>query len=561
MNNTRKLPVGIENFGDIRRLGFYYVDKTGLIEELLDNWSIVTLFTRPRRFGKTLNMSMLQHFFELGTDPALFEGLQIANRRDLCEEYLGKYPVVFLSLKGVDGLTFDEARRMLRSMIATEAGRHYEIKSSESVSAENKVRYERLLREDDETLGDSLRILSELLYQHYGQKIILLVDEYDVPLDKAFQNGYYREMVALMRSFLGQALKTNPYLQFAALTGCLRISKESIFTGLNNFEVNTIADVAHDEHFGFTSDEVQRILQDYALEDKADLVREWYDGYHFGDADIYCPWDVIRYVKKLRTDPLAEPEAFWINTSGNGLVKRFIDKADKMTRDEIERLIAGEAIEKRIRLELTYEEMDASIDNLWSVLYTTGYLTKVGRPVAGIYHLTIPNREVREVYVDQIQVWFRETILQDQTPLQMLSQAFLAGQAEEIERQLNTILSKTISIQDTKARAGQKENFYHGLLLGLLRSNAEWMIRSNPEAGDGFSDIVVEPEDLNAGIVIEIKYATTIAGLDQACASAIQQIRDRRYAEYLCNDGRGNILAYGIAFCKKRCRVVVSKEY
>lgn len=555
MADTRMLPVGIENFEEIRRNNFYYVDKTGLIGELLDNWSKVNLFTRPRRFGKTLNMSMLQHFLEVGTDPSLFEGLAISKRNDLCQRYMGQYPVIFVSLKGVDGATFDDAFYMLKTIIRAEARRHSYLKSSDTVSAEGKELLEDLLQGNDKSITDSLRSLTEILAQHYQRSAILLIDEYDVPLDKAFENGYYSEMVRLLRTLLGQALKTNDHLQFAVLTGCLRVSKESIFTGLNNFEVNTITDVAHDEHFGFTEDEVRTMLHAYGLDDRIDIIREWYDGYHFGDADIYCPWDVIRYVKKLRTDPDAQPEAFWINTSGNTLVRRFVSQADKTTKGEIERLIAGEAITKRIRQELTYEEIDSSIDNLWSVLFTTGYLTIEGRTRQGECRLIIPNREIREVFVDQIQEWFQEAVMQELQPIKEFSLALLDGQSTEVENRLNQFLASTISILDSKARKDMKENFYHGLLLGLFRINSEWNIMSNVEAGNGFADIIIEPEDPDAGIIIEVKYASSYERLEEMCDEAMQQIRDRRYDEYLRNDGRDQILAYGIAFCKKKCHV------
>ena len=559
MEQRLKLPVGIEFFDEIRTSGYYYIDKTKLIEQLLQNMGKVSLFTRPRRFGKTLNMSMLKCFFEIGADTALFDGLYISGNKELCDTYMGKYPVIFLSLKGVEGLTFEEAQRMLKTILRTEANRHYYLKTSTNISKENRKLFENMLLGHFEELSDSVRLLSQMLSEHYGQKTVILIDEYDVPLDKAFQNGYYREMVSLIRGLLGQALKTNTSLQFAVLTGCLRISKESIFTGLNNFAVNSVVDVEHDEQFGFTDTEVHQILDDYKLTQHFSEMKEWYDGYRFGNADIYCPWDVINHVKKLLIDPQADPQAFWINTSGNGLVKRFVDKADKTTRDEIEQLIAGNPIEKRIRLELTYDEIDNSIDNLWSVLFTTGYLTQVGKAVDGVYRLVIPNKEVREVFVFQIQEWFRQTIVEDTKPMQELCQAFLDGDAEKIQKHLTQILGRMISILDTKARDEQKENFYHGLLLGLLRSERDWLIRSNVEAGDGFCDILIEPEDPDAGMIIELKYAATFRELDSACEKAMQQIRDRRYDEALRNDGRENILAYGIAFCKKRCKVVCEK--
>ena len=557
----KKLPVGIDSFEKLRREDFYYVDKTRLIIDLLKNWGEVNLFTRPRRFGKTLNMSMLKSFFEIGTDKTLFDGLAISEEKELCEAYMGKFPVVFVSLKDVDGLTFENAYGKLRDILRAEISRLSFLMQSEQIAEDDKYSFERFLREQD-TLDDvqkSLKMLSSLLYQHYGQKVILLIDEYDVPLDKAFQHGYYKEMVALIRSLFSRALKTNDFLQFAVLTGCLRVSKESIFTGLNNFDVNSIIDVEHDEQFGFTEAEVQELLQYYDREAAAPVMKAWYDGYRFGNADVYCPWDVINYAKKLLANPQAEPQAFWINSSGNDLVKRFVDKADKTTQDEIERLIAGEAIEKAVRLELTYGEVDNSIDNLWSVLFTTGYLTQAGRVERGVYKLIIPNREVREVFVFQIQEWFKNTVVRDEKPMQAFCQAFLDGNAEEIQRRLTIILGKMISILDTKAKDDQKENFYHGLLLGLLRSEPNWLILSNVESGEGFSDILVEPEDPDAGMVIEVKYSPTLAGMESACQAAMAQIKEKHYDERLRNEGRENITAFGIAFWKKRCRVCFEK--
>ena len=527
----KKLPVGIDSFEKLRREDFYYVDKSGLIIDLLNNWGEVNLFTRPRRFGKTLNMSMLKSFFEIGADKALFDGLEISKETALCEAYMGKFPVVFVSLKGVDGLTFEDAYTMLKTIVRTEASRHYYLKTSEKVSTENKQIFEEILSGKYEEMADSLRLLSQMLYQHYDQKAVLLIDEYDVPLDKAFQHGYYKEMVALIRSMFGQALKTNDFLQFAVLTGCLRVSKESIFTGLNNFKVLSITDSRFDEHFGFTDAEVKRLLDDYNLTAHYGETKEWYDGYRFGCVDVYCPWDVINHVDRLCGEPNAEPQAYWINTSGNDLVKRFVDKADKTTQGEIERLIAGEAIEKAVRLELTYNEIDSSIYNLWSVLFTTGYLTQAGKAARGVYKLVIPNREVREVFILQIQEWFKETVVQDEKPMQAFCQAFLDGNAGEIQKRLTAILGKMISILDTKARDDQKENFYHGLLLGLLRSEPNWLILSNAESGDGFSDILIEPEDPDTGIVIEVKYSPTLAGMESACVTALEQIKSKRYDE------------------------------
>ena len=557
----KKLPVGIENFEEIRREGFYYIDKTGLIRDLLNSWGKVNLFTRPRRFGKTLNMSMLKCFLEVGADKSLFDGLAITKETALCEAYMGKFPVVFISLKGVDGLTFEDAYGMLRLLIRSEVSRMRVLLESERIAGDDKKPLERILKEQDtkDDILNSLKTLSFLLYQHYGQKTVLLIDEYDVPLDKAFHHGYYREMVALIRGLFGQALKTNDFLQFAVLTGCLRIAKESIFTGLNNFDVNSIVDARYDEHFGFTGEEVMQLLSDYGLEDHAAEMKAWYDGYRFGYADVYCPWDVINHAKKLLADPKARPQAFWINTSGNDMVKRFVDKADKNTQAEIERLIDGEAVTKAVQLELTYDEVDRTIDNLWSVLFTTGYLTYTGVTEDGQYKLVIPNREVREVFVRQIQEWFKENVISDAKPMRALHKAFLSGDAEGVAAGLTAVMGRMISVLDTKARDEQKENFYHGLLLGLLRSEPDWLIMSNAESGEGFSDILVEPEDPDAGMVIEVKYAPTFQALDEACAKALEQIKARRYDERLRNDGRENILAYGIAFCKKRCKAVCER--
>ena len=572
MANTLKLPVGIENFEEIRKLGFYYIDKTRLIEQLLQGWGKVTLFTRPRRFGKTLNMSMLKSFFEIGTDKTLFDGLYISGNKELCDEHMGKYPVIFLSFKGVEGLTYDEAFDVLVRVIGKEISRVSFLADSDKLTMLEREQYKGLTIIEDgsfvfskDKLISSLQLLSQLLYKHYGQKVVILIDEYDVPLDKAFQNGYYKEMVSLIRGLFGQALKTNEFLQFAVLTGCLRVSKESIFTGLNNFEINSIVDIDHDEQFGFTDDEVMKLLSDYDRSERYHDAKEWYDGYHFGNADIYCPWDVINFAKKLVSDPSARPSAFWINSSGNDMVKRFVDKADQTTRDEIEKLVAGGFVEKQLRLDLTYDEIDSTIDNLWSVLFTTGYLTKIGEVKVPdseryAYKLVIPNKEVREVFILQIQEWFKAVVAKDDDTMKLLSRAILDKDEKQIARQLNIVMSRMISILDTKAPDAMKENFYHGLLLGLLRgSNPDWLIKSNRESGDGFSDILIEPEDPDAGIVIEVKYAKEMKELDAACEAAMAQIKNKRYDEALRDEGRCDILAYGIAFCRKRCRVVGEK--
>ena len=566
MENLKKLPVGFDDFKKIRENQFYYVDKTKLIEHLLANWSEVNFFTRPRRFGKTLNMSMLKSFFEIGTDKALFEGLYISKNQELCEEYMGKYPVVFLSLKGVEGLTFEEARAYLCELIINETRRFKFLLNSERLDNDEKNMYHELLslqEEKDSVLAAKLKLslkkISELLYKHYGQKVIFLIDEYDVPLDKAFQHGYYKKMVSLIRGVFGEVLKTNDFLMFAVLTGCLRVSKESIFTGLNNFKVYSADDIRYDEEFGFTNEDVKKILSDYNQQDHFLEVKEWYDGYHFGNADIYCPWDVINYMDDLMSNPKAKPKAYWINSSGNDLVKRFIDKADTTTKDEVEQLISGNAVEKRIRLDLTYDEIDNSVENLWSVLFTTGYLTRFGESENGVYKLVIPNKEVREVFVLQIRDWFDRIVADDQASTEKINRGFLEGRVEDIQQELTMFLGETISVMDTKARNEEKEIFYHGILIGILKNCSSWAVKSNKESGDGFADILVKPKNPDAGIIMELKYARSFGDLDKACERALEQIKDRRYDQEFREEGRTDILAYGLAFYKKRCKVVVEK--
>ena len=553
-----KLPVGIENFEDIRRSGFYYIDKTMFIEQFLNTWSEVTLFTRPRRFGKTLGMSMLRSFFEIGTDKSLFDGLYISQNKALCDEHMGKYPVIFLTLKGVEGLTFADAKMMLKSILSTEMDRHYYLKTSEALTDEDKAYFVKMLTGTDENINDSLRKLSQLLYKHYGKKAVILIDEYDVPLDKAYQNGYYHEMVSLIRGLFGQALKTNDYLQFAILTGCLRISKESIFTGLNNFKVLSIMDTRFDEQFGFTDSEVEELLAAYNLDSHFTEIKEWYDGYHFGNADVYCPWDVINYVDLLRFEPTAKPQDFWSNSSGNALVRRFIDKADVQTKDEIERLIAGEYIEKEISQELTYDEIDKSIANLWSVLFTTGYLTKQGVTDDGKVRLSIPNREIKNLFIKKIREWFSDTTANDGKTLEQFCNAFVEKDTEKIEQLFGDYLWNTISIRDTAVAKDKKENFYHGILLGLLGYKSSWLIKSNAESGTGYSDILVEVPNNRTGIVIELKYAEN-GDMDAACDEALNQIEEKSYVDKLKQDGMRNFIKYGIACFKKDCKVVVSK--
>lgn len=565
MDEFLKLPVGIDNFEKIRRNGFYYVDKTSLIEQLFSSWGEVDLFTRPRRFGKTLNMSMLKYFFEIGTDRSLFDGLHISSNEKICSEHMGKYPVIFLSLKNAEGLNFDTAKYQMVELIAREAERFPFLAKDTNLSDRDREKYRVLTafadghyQMSDDVLCGSLQTLSELLYKHFNQKTVILIDEYDVPLDKAFQHGYYREMVALIRALFGRALKTNEALAFAVLTGCLRVSKESIFTGLNNFKILSITDSRFDEQFGFTDKEVQKLLADYHLEARFSETKEWYDGYRFGNVDVYCPWDVINHIDRIKDDPNARPEAYWINTSGNDLVKRFVDKANRTTRNEIEQLIAGNAIEKMLRLDLTYDEIDNSIENLWSVLFTTGYLTQAGMTEDGAYRLVIPNREIREVFKMQIQEWFKKSIFSNTEQLTAFWKAFEEGNTDGVEMYLNRIMSNSISVFDIKTGEGKKEISYHNLLVGILTGNADWLVKSNVEAGEGFADIIVETEDPNAGIVVELKYTKDYDEMEQACRAALDQINDRRYQEYLLNDGRKDITLYGIAFCKKRCKAMAS---
>ena len=565
MDEFLKLPVGIDNFEKIRQNGFYYVDKTSLIEQLFSNWGEVNLFTRPRRFGKTLNMSMLKYFFEIGSDRSLFDGLHICANEKICSEHMGKYPVIFLSLKNAEGLNFDTAKYQMVELIAREAERFPFLAKDTNLSDRDREKYRVLTafadghyQMSDDVLYGSLQTLSELLYKHFNQKTVILIDEYDVPLDKAFQHGYYREMVALIRALFGRALKTNEALAFAVLTGCLRVSKESIFTGLNNFKILSITDSRFDEQFGFTDKEVQKLLADYHLEARFSETKEWYDGYRFGNVDVYCPWDVINHIDRIKDDPNARPEAYWINTSGNDLVKRFVDKANRTTRNEIEQLIAGNAIEKMLRLDLTYDEIDNSIENLWSVLFTTGYLTQTGMTEDGAYRLVIPNREIREVFKLQIQEWFKKSIFSNTEQLTAFWKAFEEGNTDGVEMYLNRIMSNSISVFDIKTGEGKKEISYHNLLVGILTGNADWLVKSNVEAGEGFADIIVETEDPNAGIVVELKYTKDYDEMEQACKAALDQINDRGYQEYLLNDGRKDITLYGIAFCKKRCKAMAS---
>ena len=564
----KKLPIGIDGFEKIRTNDFYYADKTMFISELLHNWGEVNLFTRPRRFGKTLNMSMLKCFFEIGGKKQLFEGLKIAQEKELCEKYMGKFPVISISLKSVDGLNYETATAALRSVIGDEAARFGFLEESRNLSMDEKASYLRLVNVDlsseaDYTMSDaaltgSLKTLSRLLAKHYGRNTILLIDEYDVPLDKAFQSGYYDQMVSLIRNMLGNVLKTNDSLYFAVLTGCLRISKESIFTGLNNLKIHTVSDARYDEYFGFTDEDVDELLGFYELTAYKDVIREWYDGYLFGKINVYCPWDVINYCDELLADPTVPPKNYWANTSGNSLILRLLQKADQTTKDQIEELINGGTIVKSIRQELTYRDIDDSVDNIWSVLYATGYLTgkHVENEDADIFALQIPNGEITKLFTVLVQDWFKETTLADSARINRFCQAFPSGDTAMIQDMLYDYLWDSISIRDSAVRKGMKENFYHGLLLGLLQSQGTWSVQSNAETGEGYSDISIRTPE-RVGIVIEIKYAHD-GNLENACAEALRQIEERKYAVGLQRRGMKKILKYGIAFCEKECMVVMA---
>ena len=558
-----KLPVGIENFEEIRTAGFYYVDKTGLIRDLLENYGKVNLFTRPRRFGKTLNMSMLKYFFEYGHDRGLFNGLDISGEKELCDRYMGNFPVISISLKGVGGKSIGAARRWLCSIIGNEALRFSFLAESVNLSETERQQYKKLfaLSGDgnfaipDGGLEESLFRLSWLVQKHYGKKVIMLIDEYDVPLDKAYQAGYYDEMVDLIRSMFSQALKTNDSLQFAVLTGCLQIAKESIFTGLNNFNVMSVRDVHFNEYFGFTDREVREMLAYYDRTEKYAVIKEWYDGYQFGNLEIYCPWDVISYCYALKMNPSAPPQNYWVNTSSNDIIRRFVSKAKGSARNEIEVLIAGGSISKEIWQELTYQDLDSDVENLWGILYTTGYLTRHGEDADGRTSLVIPNKEIRMIFIRQIQEWFKEETVRDGEKLKRFCKAFEENDTTAIEEGFTSFLKKTISIRDTSVKRERKENFYHGILLGLLGNMDDWSVMSNAEAGDGYTDIAIEIEEKETGIVIELKYAEN-ADFETACRKALQQIRDRNYEDLLIRDGMRTIYRYGIACYKKRCKVI-----
>ena len=558
----KKLPIGIENFKELQTEDFYYIDKTYFIRDFLAGWAKVNLFTRPRRFGKSLNMSMLKCFFELGTDRNIFKDLNISKETAVCEAYMGKFPVIFLSLKGMNADTYESALEMAVQNIRGEARRFQYLLDSDRLTSYDKEAFTELLQEHmtEGTLCSSLKILSELLEKHHDRQVILLIDEYDVPLAKAFERGYYDRMVLFLRNMFEYALKTNDSLKFSVLTGCMRISKESIFTGLNNLKVLSIAEVQFDEAFGFTDQEVREMLEYYGLSEHYEEIREWYDGYQFGNVEVYCPWDVINYCDALRADQDAQPKNYWSNTSSNEAVRRFIQESDKAAvRREIERLVAGEVITKEIHQELTYKDMYASLENLWSVLFTTGYLTQRGKPEGNRFHLAIPNMEIRNIFTAQIMDFFKENVPKNGDALREFCEALKTGNAKSVEKILSEYLRRTVSIRDTFVKKPMKENFYHGFLLGILGFGDSWSVSSNRESGDGYSDILVETDDGETGIVLELKYAED-GNLDAACKKALKQIEQKRYGEELEEEGILHILKYGIAFYKKRCRVVFATE-
>ena len=561
MAGLKKLPIGIENFEEMRREDFYYVDKSYVIEQLLTQWGKVNLFTRPRRFGKSLNMSMLQSFFEIGKDKTLFDGLRISDNQELCEKYQGKFPVVSVSLKGINGATYEEARRFLIKTINEEARRLSVLSDSTELDETDHELLTQLKKKEmtNDSLVYSIRELTELLEKHYGSKVIVLIDEYDVPLAKANENGYYDEMVLLIRNLFENALKTNSSLKFAVLTGCLRIAKESIFTGLNNFKVYSITDKRSDETFGFTDAEVKELLRYYGQEKYYETVKEWYDGYRFGNVDVYCPWDVINFCSDHLADPGLEPKNYWANTSGNSVISHFIDsvgKPQKLTRMELEQLVNGGIVQKEINSELTYKELYSSIDNLWSTLFMTGYLTQRGEPSGNRYNLVIPNREIRNIITNHILKMFKENVKDDGKTVSDLCDALLNQNPEKVELIFTEYMKKTISIRDTFAQKPTKENFYHGLLLGILGFKENWSVMSNRESGDGFGDILIRIEDEDVGIVIEVKYADD-GNLQGESEKALQQIIDIRYTEALEQEGIHTIIKYGIACYRKKCKVLM----
>ncbi len=554
----KKLPIGIDSFSKLREHDFYYVDKTGMIIELLQNWGEVNLFTRPRRFGKSLNMSMLKSFFEIGADKSLFDGLAISREKELCEKHMGKYPVLTFSLKQVQGLTYQDAEARMWSEISYEADRYRFLKDSCKLDAVDK---ELLIsfRKKQGDLAGAIKELSRILYMHYAQKVVILIDEYDVPLQKAEQDGFYPEMVKLISGIFGASMKTNPYMEFAVVTGCLRVSKESIFTGFNNPKMHTIMDERYDEWFGFTDEEVKEMLRFYGKEEFYDLTKQWYDGYLFGKTYVYCPWDVINWCDKLVNTTKVVPENFWANSSGNEMIRRFADKADSVTKAELEQLLAGKTVWKKVNMELTYNELDSSVENLWSVLFTTGYLTYTGRSIDGKYELTIPNQEIQNLFRDIIDKWFKETIIGNRERIKVFFDALDTADADKLERCICAYLGRSISFLDG-GKQSEKESFYHGMMLGMLQMRDDWAVLSNREAGEGRADIITYSEWGEKALLFEFKYVKEYDDMLDAARLALEQIRDKNYDSFYAVSAAEKVTHIGIAFCKKRCKVLVEKK-
>ena len=549
------IPVGISDFAKIRDRKYYYVDKTKLISDLLEEETAeVTLITRPRRFGKTMAMSMLSHFFDIRKDSkAMFQGLRISEDRELCDEWMNQWPVLFLSFRRVDGLNFQGAYGMLQATITDVCENHLYLLDSPQVSAYPKEVMDRLLRgtaSEKETKG-SLLMLTKMMEAHYGKPVILLIDEYDVPIAKASANGYYDEMLDVMKGIL-QALKDNDALRFAVITGCLRIAKERIFTGTNNFVSDTISSAHLNEYFGFTQEEVDQILIDADQTDHAEDVKAWYDGYHFGELDVYCPWDVMNYLRDLRKNPKTKPASYWRNTSDNAIIRSFIDYAGENIHEKMETLLAGGYIIQKIREDLTYDYLHSSEENLWSILYSTGYLTQVrGEELPpDTAALMIPNAEIRQIFETTVQEWFDDSARKENRTA--LFDAVWSGDIETLTEEMNELLRKTISYHD------YKEDFYHAFLAGIF-AGAGYSVDSNRERGEGRSDVVVRNSSKGRVALFEAKYAKTLDGLEASCETALQQIEDRQYAKDFADD-YDDILCYGIAFYKKRCLVKKNNE-
>jgi len=559
----KPIPIGVENFKRLVDEDYYFADKTLLIKDLLDTKAAVSLFTRPRRFGKTLNMSMLRCFFEKTEEDNsyLFNGLKIANAGEKYMAYMGQYPVISVSLKGMSKKTFQKNIDVFKNLIADEFERHRDILKSDKITARKRKKFEKICNEeaDDAVYESSLKLLTDCLYAVHQKKVIILIDEYDVPLQNAWLNGFYDEMVDFIRSLFDAALKTNDSLEFGVLTGCLRVSKESIFTGMNNLKVYSISDVAFSDYFGFTDAEVQQMLKTYELEKYHDTVKQWYDGYHFGKTEMYCPWDITNYCFDMLQNPDAQPKAYWLNTSGNDIVRQFISSATATMKDDIEHLMAGQSVRKVISQELTYRELNDNIDNLWSMLYMTGYLTHSAVLEDDELELMIPNLEIRKIFRTQIYKWFSAYAAQNKVNLTDFCMTFRNGDADSAQQMFSKYLNDVISIRDTNVEIAKKENFYHGILLGLLSRMDDWIVKSNVESGDGYSDILIRIPADKIGIVIEVKYGED-EKTEQGCKEALKQVEKMNYQQYLLDEGMTTILKYGVACYKKKSRIVKAEK-